>query len=143
MSKYKNKILVGIDAGVNTGLARIQNGHLVAVRTFNIIEAMEYIKTLSDYCKKYRHPLTIYIEDARQRKWFGNKGREVLQGVGSVKRDCGIWEEFCLYYNIDFELIAPKHNRTKTTAQEFKHITGWKNRTSEHGRDAAMLIWGR
>ena len=138
-----NGILIGIDAGVNTGLARIQNGQLVDVRTFSIIEAMEYVKTMSDYCKKYHHSLKICIEDARQRKWFGSKGREVLQGVGSVKRDCSIWEEFCLYHNIDFELIAPKHNRTKTTAQEFGRITGWKNRTSQHGRDAAMLIFWR
>lgn len=139
MSKYKNKTLVGIDAGVNTGLAIITDGKIHEITTCTIIEAMEKIKELVNN----QNHLKIYIEDARQRKWFGGKGREVLQGVGSVKRDCGIWEEFCLYYNIDFELIAPKHNRTKTTAQEFKRITGWQNRTSEHGRDAAMLIWGR
>lgn len=139
MSKHKNKTLVGIDAGVNTGLAIITDGKLHEITTCTIIEAMEKIKELANN----QNHLKIYIEDARQRKWFGNKGREVLQGVGSVKRDCGIWEEFCLYYNIDFELIAPKHNRTKTTAQEFKRITGWQGRTNGHARDAAMLIWGR
>lgn len=135
----KHKTLIGIDAGVNTGLAVMIDGKLNQITTCTIIEAMECVKKLADN----QNHLTIYIEDSRQRKWFGNKGREVLQGVGSVKRDCGIWEEFCLYHGLDFKLIAPRHNHTKTTAQEFKRITGWEKRTSEHGRDAAMLIWGR
>ena len=77
-----------------------------------------------------------------QRKWFGKTDRERLQGVGSVKRDSSIWEEFCDYYSIEYMLIAPKNNRTKTTAAEFKKMTGWEGRTSEHSRDAAMLVWG-
>ena len=46
---------------------------------------------------------------------------------------------------IDFELVNPKHQKgaTKKTADEFKQLTGWQGRANEHGRDAAMLIFGR
>lgn len=135
-------ILIGIDAGVNTGFAKSYDGKLVEVKTYPIIQAMRVAAFTIGQAKRYGHDLTIYIEDARKRKWVTG-GREKLQGVGSVKRDCGIWEEFCIYYDVDFELVAPKNNRTKMTAEQFKKLTGWQHRTNEHGRDAAMLIWGR
>lgn len=135
-------ILIGIDPGVNTGFAKSYDGTLVEVKTYSIIEAMRVAAFTIGQAKRYGHDLTIYIEDARKRKWVTG-GREKLQGVGSVKRDCGIWEEFCLYYDVDFELVAPKNNKTKLSADEFKRYTGWAHRTSEHARDATMLIWGR
>ena len=134
-------ILIGIDCGVNTGFARSFDGVLCEVKTYTIIEAMA---DLLHYCKNGREPVgvKIYIEDARKRKWFTG-GREKAQGVGSVKRDCQIWQEFCEHYGFEFELVAPKNNRTKLNAAQFKQLTGWQGRTNEHGRDAAMLVWGR
>ncbi|RMG89955.1 MAG: hypothetical protein D6706_20450 [Chloroflexi bacterium] len=32
---------------------------------------------------------------------------------------------------------------TKTTAYQFKTLTGYKGRSNEHARDAAMLVWGK
>lgn len=136
------KILIGIDAGVNTGFARTKNGKLIEVLSMQACRAETEIELESGRLAGVGGTLEIYIEDARQRKWVTG-GREKLQGVGSVKRDCQRWEEFCEYHGIDYELVAPKNNRTKTTASEFKRITGWKQRTNEHGRDAAMLIYGR
>jgi len=134
-------ILIGIDAGVHTGFARSFNGCLSEVKTYNIVEAMN---DLLFYCKNGRNPygVKIYIEDARKRKWVTG-GREKLQGVGSVKRDCAIWQEFCEYHGFEYELVAPKNNRTKLDAQQFARLTGWTERTNEHSRDAAMLIFGR
>jgi hypothetical protein len=65
-----------------------------------------------------------------------------LQGAGSIKRDCQRWEEFLTYHNIPFEKVAPRNNRTKMTANEFKMLTGWQGKTNEHGRDSAALIIG-
>lgn len=70
----ENKILVGIDPGVNTGVAVMSDGKLSTVMTCGIIEAMAYIKNIT--CQG--SSIKIYIEDARQRKWFGASGREVL-----------------------------------------------------------------
>jgi hypothetical protein len=87
--------------------------------------------------------IKLYIEDARLRTWYGAKGKEVLQGVGSVKRDCLRWQEFCEHHNIEFNMVHPKNNKTKLKAAEFKKITGWSGKSNEHGRDSAMLVWGR
>lgn len=136
------KVLIGIDAGVNTGFARTKNGKLIEVCSMTACATEAEILLEHGRLTGIDGTMKIYIEDARKRKWVTG-GREKLQGVGSVKRDCQRWEEFCEYHGIGYELVAPKNNRTKTTASEFRRITGWQQRTNEHGRDAAMLIFGR
>lgn len=135
--KYSH--VIGIDPGTNTGLAiwsRVKKEYSL-IKTCSIVEAQDIILKCYD-C----HHTFIRIEDARQRTWFGSVGREVLQGVGSVKRDCNIWEEFCRYYGYEFELVHPKRSKTKMSVKQFKALTGYKGSTSEHARDAAMLVFG-
>ena len=133
-----SKMLIGIDCGVNTGYARTNNGELQVVSSMSIIEAMACVASY----RGQMPPIKVYIEDARKRKWFTG-GREKAQGVGSVKRDAQIWEEFCKHQGFEYELVAPKNNKTKLDAKSFKKLTGWTCQTNEHGRDAAMLIYGR
>lgn len=131
--------IIGIDPGVNTGVAVYDtvNKHLIEVITVPIHEAFTIISAYEPLLKLVR------IEDARQRKWFGeNVGKEKLQGAGSIKRDCKIWEDFLKDSNIPFELIAPKQIKTKVSETYFKALTKWKTRTSNHARDAAMLVFG-
>ncbi len=133
------KTLIGVDPGVNTGLAVYSEGKLQLVESCTAVKAECFIlKAFSD-----SEFVTVYVEDARQRTWYGSKGREVLQGVGSVKRDSQRWEEFCNHHKIQYNLVHPKNNKTKLKSADFKKITGWAGRTNEHGRDAAMLIFGR
>jgi hypothetical protein len=132
-------IAIGIDPGVLTGIAVSINKKLELVGSFTAVFAENLIL---EYRQKPDQKLKLFIEDARQRKWVTG-GREKLQGVGSVKRDCSRWEEFCKFHGIDLELIHPKNNTTKLDAKTFKNLTGWEFPTNEHSRDAAMLIWGR
>lgn len=140
INAQKPVIQIGIDCGVKTGFAVAVDGELRHVSTETITKAMTLLNNWRN------DPLVggfiVYIEDARKRTWVTG-GREKLQGVGSVKRDCGIWEQFCIEQGIRYELVHPKNNSTKLSAEQFKKITGWTGRTSEHGRDAAMLIFGR
>ncbi len=64
------------------------------------------------------------------------------QGAGSVKRDCKIWEDFLTDLDIPFEMVAPRKGMTKYSAAAFKKLTGYEGKTSEHARDAAMLVFG-
>jgi hypothetical protein len=142
-SMSKPTILIGIDPGVNTGLAayNTKEGTLTKVCSMGIVQAMEFV-----YGQSIRYPFAdvkVRIEDARKRVWFGNAGREKLQGAGSVKRDCSVWEEFCTYHRLAFEMVAPKANKTKLDADKFRKLTKWKERTNQHARDAAMLVFGR
>ncbi|MCU4436116.1 hypothetical protein KTH93_11615 [Acinetobacter bereziniae] len=136
-------IKVGIDCGVKTGFAVAENGVLTRVETLTITKAMDAIKELHSQYPE----MIVRIEDARKRTWFGNadarqakSGAGVREGVGSVKRDCSIWEQFCIEQKIKFDLVHPAANLTKTKDAYFQKITGWTGRTSEHSRDAAMLV---
>ena len=133
-----NKVYIGIDAGVSTGIAiwDADKKKFECIGSMMIHKAMEAILLYSPNVK-------VFVEDARQRKWFGKSGREKLQGAGSVKRDCKIWEDFLTDRNIDFEMVAPKNNKTKMDSSTFKKVTGWQHQTNVHGRDAAMLVFGR
>ena len=113
------------------------------VDTMTITKAMEIVKANVELTKSFGGEVVVFFEDARKRSWFGHASRERLQGAGSVKRDCAIWETFCAELGVECRKIAPKHNTTKLTAAQFRVLTGWQGRTSEHGRDAAMLVFGR
>ena len=138
------KILIGIDTGVNTGFAVAEDkgngGELQKVTSISITQAMQQVNEL--IAQHGKEVVQLIIEDARQRKWFTG-GREKAQGVGSVKRDAKIWEDWCTENQINYRMIHPKNNSTKYKADTFKKITGWTGRTNEHARDAAMLVFRR
>jgi hypothetical protein len=138
----KFRYYIGIDTGVETGFAiwdRLEH-KLAVVQTMKIHEAMLYIV---NWCRDGITPeLCIRVEDARKRTWFGKAGREQLQGAGSIKRDAKIWEDFLTDLGVEFEMVAPKNNKTKLNADIFKRMTGWQGKTNEHSRDAAMLVFG-
>lgn len=140
----KSALAVGIDPGVKTGIATALNGDLQSVASMTITAAMEFVLSIKD-----QNP-TLYIEDARKRTWFGGaddrmarSGAGTREGVGSIKRDCSIWEQWCIEQRIAYHLIHPAANKTKLDAQTFGRITGWTAKTNEHGRDAAMLVFQR
>ena len=134
-------LIVGLDPGVKTGFAvwsRVER-RLTTVETLGITQAMTMIRTMADVGSLH----SVRFEDARLRKWFGARGREALQGAGSIKRDCSIWEEFLRgLVGVPFLPVSPQAKGAKLDAQAFKRLTGWQGRTSEHGRDAALLVFG-
>lgn len=136
-------LYVGIDTGKHTGLAIWDGKQFLELDTMPIHAALNRVGIL-----RFSHdPVKVYFEDARLRKWYGThtaeKDRAKLQGAGSVKRDSSIWEDALTDWGIPFERVAPKNNITKMNADYFARLTGWTGRTSEHSRDAAMLVWGR
>ncbi|HXR84308.1 MAG TPA: hypothetical protein VN722_08370 [Hanamia sp.] len=138
MNKYR--YIIGVDTGVNTGIAvwdrKLKKFEII--QTVAIHKAMEFVSVFSAKEEK----CFIRVEDARKRTWFGKSGREQLQGAGSVKRDAKVWEDFLTDLGVAFEMVAPKDNKTKLDAKKFCMITGWRETTNEHGRDAAMLTFG-
>jgi hypothetical protein len=136
-----HRYYLGIDPGKQTGIAMWDKKYmrLKMVETMPIHKAMIMLLNLNGEELADMH---IRVEDARKRKWFGNAGREQLQGAGSIKRDCTIWEDFLTDIGASFEMVAPKNNTTKLDADDFKKLTGWKERCSIHARDAAGLVFG-
>lgn len=132
-------LTIGIDPGTHTGIAVYDKAakEITFLKTVSIVEAIDKVRELKGDTGLVR------FEDARLRRWYGNSGREQLQGAGSIKRDCSIWEEFLTAEKIPFKAVAPRNIMTKMEAGYFAKLTGYKGLTSEHSRDAAMLVWGR
>lgn len=130
-------ILIGIDPGTHTGYA-VWDTHkrsLLRVETMVISRALQAVSEHQfDVCR-------VIVEDARLRKWLGTKARESLQGAGSIKRDCSIWQEALEDMDMAHVFRGPAKGLTKLDAERFRRLTGWQGRTSSHARDAAMLIW--
>jgi hypothetical protein len=147
-----SKVLIGVDTGVHTGFAvaidQGKGGELQDVGSLTITQAMSRVLELVESHGKAN--IMLYIEDARLRTWFGNadarqakSGAGVREGIGSVKRDAQIWEDWCKEQGLNYKMIHPAANKTKTDAKYFLKLTGWAKRTNEHARDAAMLVFGR
>jgi predicted glycosyltransferase involved in capsule biosynthesis len=135
-------ILIGIDPGTTTGVGIWDKTQkkIVDIRSGGIIEMYHYVMAVHQ--SLYNDQVKLYIEDARKRKWYGTNTKGKAQGAGSIKRDCKIWEEICTEHNWDYEMIHPIKGATKMNHKQFCRITGYTQRTNEHGRDATMLVYG-
>lgn len=137
---------IGIDTGRHTGFAVWDGDRFQVLDTRPLHRAIIDVR---DYARVHTPgAVTVYVEDARLRTWIpreknATEYRGKLMGAGSVKRDASVWEDFCADYGIRLVKVPPKNNTTKLSADAFARITGWKGRTSEHARDAAMLVYGR
>lgn len=134
------EVMIGIDPGTKTGFAvwDLDKKEFIEIKTLSIVTAFENVL----FWQKARGIKALRFEDSRLRSWFAGKGREALQGAGSIKRDCSIWQEFCEYHQIDFEPIKPMKGQTKWNSGTFAKLTKWRQRTSEHSRDAGILVFG-
>lgn len=141
IKKQMSKIYIGIDPGVKTGIA-IWNSETKRLNCYTTKLHKAFIEVLRIAEELGRERVLIRMEDARLRKNFGNSGREKLQGAGSVKRDCKIWEDFLTDFHIKFEKVSPLQKGKKVSDRFFKQLTGYTGITSEHSRDAAMLVYG-
>lgn len=133
---------IGIDPGTHTGLAvwDDKKRELILLETLPIHMALYRVLAISSTDETF-----VIFEDARQRTWFGkDKNTSAkLQGAGSIKRDCTIWEDFLTDYEIPFRAVPPQKGCTKWDDKYFKTVTGWKGKTSNHSRDAAILVFGK
>lgn len=141
-------IYIGIDTGRETGFAVWDGSRLTDVRTTSIHDAIFRVLELRKAEIAGGDGVTVVIEDARQRTWLPRERtlteyRGKLMGAGSVKRDATVWEDFCKDYGVRLIKVPPHAGLTKWTAGYFACVTGWKGRTSNHARDAAMLVFGR
>lgn len=136
---------IGIDTGTHTAVAvwDIRRKVFLHLETTQIHRALFYVLQFLEECKQQGASFYVRVEDARQRTWFGARAQYKQQGAGSVKRDAKIWEDFLHDYHISFEMVAPERQRgfTKLSAAQFRQLTKYNGSTSEHARDAAMLVF--
>lgn len=132
------KYIIGIDPGTNTGVAvwATEIKKFVEVKTLLIHQALRFVRDYSKY-----NSIAIAIEDPNKRAWFGNTGREKLQGAGSVKRDYAIWVKYLDELQLPYVSVAPQSvGSVYDNVKIFKAATGYYPSTSKHGRDAARIV---
>lgn len=136
---------IGIDPGKSTGIAvwNMNTQHFEMLDTVPIHVAMDRVRAFG---AKYGN-IRVYFEDARQRHYLPRERnvseyRGKLMGAGSVKRDSVIWQDALTDWGIPFTMVPPRAGATKWTADTFRRITGYTGRTSNHARDAALLVYG-
>ena len=140
--------IIGIDPGTTTGMCIYNRVTKIELLTSGTLLEMQYILQAHPWNKLIKfNQVFMRIEDARLRKWIPYEKTERAEkghreGAGYVKAHCAIWENFCEIWGIPYELVEPKKNKTKVKADKFKMMTGWKGRTNEHERDAAMIVFG-
>lgn len=134
------QILIGIDPGTQTGFSiyDCQERRLTQVKSCSILNAIAFVRY---YHIDREYQVHVVVEDARQ--VVHKTDRVKAQGAGSVKRDCSIWEEFLKSQKISHEFVRPNKKITKLTPGQFEQITGYQERSNQHGRDAAMLVYQR
>lgn len=129
--------ILGIDPGTNTGVALWD----AELQRFDIVTTLPVHLAL-DLVGQYLPAIPVIFEDARQRTWFGNTGREVLQGAGAAKRDARIWEDFLEDKGAVYIARKPSSGSTGWNDEKFRRLTHWGTRTTEHSRDAGVLVFG-
>ena len=130
---------IGIDPGVNTGISvwNVKKQCFELVMTCGILRAFEVLSPYLVFGKNI-----VLIENPNLRKWYGKNSNLKLQGAGSIKRDYSIWVEWFKENKVEFREIDPKNTKTKLSKDQFAKITGYTKLTSEHARDACMMVFG-
>lgn len=148
--KPEQPYIIGIDCGVKTGICiyYAQTKTICKLTSGTLVEVMFSLLYPSIWFDRINAgQVFMRIEDARLRKWIPKQKTETAErgrreGAGYVKAHCAIWEDFCKHFGIPYELVAPKNNTTKVSAEYFRMLTGYKDKTNNHMRDSAMLVVG-
>lgn len=145
-------IVIGIDPGTATGFAvwDAKERKLCRVESMLLHQAMTAVLDIRAQKGTRCMPLQpgqllVIFEDARTIRIGGGENfnrKEKLQGVGSIKRDSAIWEEFLEDHGIAYQGKRWTRGTTKWDADYFKRTTGWTGTTNSHARDAAVIVFG-
>lgn len=133
--------VIGIDPGVNMGLAIYEDGKLSELMT---IEPTSLADIFSHYSGE---PLFIAFEDSRLQShvWVPSQSKgvaaNIARKIGMVDAWCYMIERYCEQYDVAYMRISPKAKGEKLNAEDFKRITGWTAKSNQHERDAAMVAW--
>lgn len=145
-------ILIGIDPGVSTGYAiwNRQKNKFVKLLTIDFWKCLELIELeLSTNEGNFE----VFIEDPnlnpamhwnKHKKTSLNVATKIAQNVGANKREASLLIEEIGSMGIPCHPIKPTGNsQTKINKDTFRKYTSWQGESSEHSRDAAMLVFGR
>lgn len=138
LPKLPSKIMIGIDPGTETGIAIYdpESKKIISIYTLNLGMSFSLIQSILGVGS------TVFVicEDARKRKGNLPTDKNRLQGAGSIKCESKVWEQLLDSFFIPHLMTKP--SETKMNPSFFEKMTGYRGRSSNHGRDAAMKVFG-
>ena len=137
----QDKLYIGIDPGIVSGIAVWDslNGWFDMIDSMAIHELFDKLKFYHEF-----YAVIVYIENPNTWVPFGGKSDPMrLQGAGAVKQTFKHILEFMEDKGIDFRPTKLQGTMKKVKSEYFKKLTGYQGKTNEHGRDAAMLVFGK
>jgi hypothetical protein len=132
------KTKIGIDPGKQTGIAIMRDGKLSMMYTTDFWKCHDEIVCMPS-CE-----VEIHIEDTNDLPVFHDAPNMDVKGaigkrVGGVCREANLLIE--RFRSLGYTVVVHNNKKSpKLDAKQFARLTGWKWRTSQHSRDAAMLV---
>ena len=141
------RLFIGIDAGVQTGLA-VWNAvaerfevlttstfweAIALVETYPAGEVVVVVEDSSLNKSTFAHNTPRTLQAARRRE-------KISRDVGQNQREAKLLADGLARRGYRVLRIRPRSR--KLGAEPFKRLTRYQGRTSQHGRDAAMLVFG-
>lgn len=134
-------MIIGIDPGLNTGVAYFTDGHLRKLCTISPMQISEVLRNAGPSLKR------VVFEDSRLTTYMFTtvKSRpaalKIARNVGEVDAWCKLIVAACEQLGIQAHGISPKAKGAKLNAMQFAKLTGWTERNNQHERDAAAVAW--
>lgn len=134
-----DRVVIGVDPGVVTGVAFFRGGRLDQFVTTDHHIALVMILT--------KRPALVVLEDSRLGPLYARAGvsgramTRIARSVGEIDQRCREIEDLCKREGIEIICVSPRDKGRKLSAAEFAALTGWTGRTNQHVRDAVMVAW--
>ena len=130
--------IIGIDPGKKTAVA------VYCSTTKRIIDVfMTDFWGAFDYLQAEQNDALIkkvIIEVPRTKSNWHKKGCDITSAnVGGIYREANLLADGIERLGLK---VVRQHPQGKVDAEYVKRVTGYKDRTNEHSRDAIMLCWG-
>ena len=131
--------VIGIDPGMNTGMARYVDGVLVELETVMPWEVRIALDAL--------RPDLVVFEDSRKQShtWTRIASRDaslkMARNVGEIDAWCNLIDAECAALGIRCIGVSPTGKGAKLAAPAFSKLTGWDGKSNQHARDAALVAF--
>lgn len=139
-----SRVKIGIDPDlVKSGVAKAENGKLVELLSLSFPELLEYAQQHKDalfVVENVEYDKTTYIRPGTKPAVMRNIAQKVGQVKGTARQLIACLEYMGCKVQKVRPLRGPVKAKAKRSASYFNQLTGWKGRTNEDKRDAALLV---
>ncbi|MFA7302031.1 MAG: hypothetical protein WC069_06995 [Candidatus Shapirobacteria bacterium] len=126
--------IIGIDPGAATGFALVENRKIMQLQTLSFWEVIDRINIYENVAYAIELPKTRHVwhREANSKSALLKTG----MNVGSCIREAELIIEYLKRNGKEYKVVIPQG---KLKADQFERVTGWKGKSNQHVRDAAML----